>query len=468
MSNDAAIYDQAVYDPAALPTTGAPGRLLAGTVLALLAAISLLLPLERGFPYIRLGPVPFTASVFLALATFIPLALARPLKTYRDLLHPPIFWNILFTIVLLVRSVFSHDPNHGIATSILYGATWVAQFAVMLSLLEWLGRPRFARIYCAVAAIAAILGILEGLFNIVLPPYQAVRVLYAVGQGYLDASGGRVDGPAGNSILFAFQMVLSIPFAFEIKSRPLRWGLAVLFALALSLTIARIGYLMLAVLIFGALLGGGRAARATLAALSVGALVVVVAATVFSSNPAVERIGDRFFGSGAETSAGNVRFRQQAIQSVVTKMTQDDRFDILIWGEGVHEGDRIGSTVFASVTTIDNAYITIFYETGLAGAILFFAAHAFHIRRLWGRYGPARLYWFAAVAGLSGGIAFVSVYTSVANFPFVAILAILSHEFRLRRKIERAGRLTPYAPPETPRTAVVAPAGAAPAPDATP
>ncbi len=425
-------------DPTALPGARGAGRWFAGGLLALFSAVNLLLPIERGFPYIRVGPLPLFPSVFLSIVAFVPLLLARPLRTLRDFRHPPLFWSLVLTLVLLARAAFSRDASLALATGIIYGATWVAQFALLLSLVEWLGRERFARILCAVAAIAATLGVLEGLFGVVLPPYHAVRLLYAFQQGYLETSGGRVDGPAGNSILFAFQMVLAVPFAFDLRTRWLRWGLTGLFALALALTIARVGYLMLAVMALGALLGGGRAARAVLTAGAVGAVAIVLAATVFASNPAVERIGDRFFGGGAEASAGNVRFRQQAIQGVFERTTKDGRFDILVWGEGIRAGDRIGQTLAASVTTIDNAYVTLFYEAGLAGTLAFVGVHAFHLRRLWGRYGPARLYWFAAVAGLAGGIAFVSIYSSVANFPFVAILAVLGHEQRTRRRLARA------------------------------
>ena len=426
-----------VLDPGSVGSARGWSRIAATGLVVFVAAINLLLPIERGVPYLRFGPISLMGPVAFNLIAFASLLFTRPIRTLRRFRHPPLFWQGILVLILFARAAFSPDVTLATATAILYSATWVAQFGLFLSILDWIGRAAFARAYCAVAGVGAGLGILEGLFGYLLPPYQLFRFLEAVSEGRLPGgTTGRTDGPPGNSILFAFIMVLTIPFAFEIRSRLLRWGLIAMILVATGLTIARVGYLMLFIVAMGGLLMGGRRARASATAIGLALSVVVVVMTVFSSSPLVERVLDRVSGKGEATE--NVCFRTEALRLAVGRTFDDGRIDIGVWGAGIREGDQVGQGLSVKVTTLDNVYATLFYEGGLLLLGTYLVAHGFHVRRLWAGYGPAGLYWFGAVAGLVAGVAFVSIYTVGANFSLVATLAVLGHERIVRQRIRRA------------------------------
>lgn len=414
--------------------------------------MNVLVPFERGIPYVRVGPAALMFPVLFNLAAFALLILARPLRTLRRFRHPPLFWQGAVAVLFLARGATSFEAAKGIATGLIYASTWVAQYALLLAVIETLGRAAFARIYVAVAAIGATLGVIEGLTGYILPPYTFARLADAIAQGYASIEGvGRVDGPVGNSILFAFMMALSVPFAFEIRLRPLRWTLVAFFVAAVALSIARIGFLMLIVLALGGLLLGGSRARAAAVGLGFVLVAALAVAVIVPDNPVVERIGARLTGQGEASE--NVRFRTEAIRLALDRTFFDGNLDVAVWGAGIRKGDTVGKSIAASVKTLDNVYVTVLYEGGLLLLFTFLAAHTFHLRRLWVGYGPARFYWFGLVAGLVGGIAFVSAYTIGANFPFVATLAVLSHERLVRRKLMRA------AARQAPAPALASPAG---------
>ncbi|RYY08936.1 MAG: hypothetical protein EON55_19390 [Alphaproteobacteria bacterium] len=108
------------------------------------ALLNMLVPFERGFPLLPVGPINILFPVFLNLVAFGVLFVARPIRTLRGFRHPPLFWQGMVSLFLIVRAIFSPEFGKAVATAVIYTGTWVAQFALLLTVMAWVGRPAFA------------------------------------------------------------------------------------------------------------------------------------------------------------------------------------------------------------------------------------------------------------------------------------------------------------------------------------
>ena len=224
-----------------LQPTKQVGRQVAYAVATLgLAAIYLLLPIERGFPVIRILGYPFTLTLLASVAAFGFVIVDSNGTLFYHLPRRYLPFQILVTLTLFISALIASNVQAGLFVVLSYFATFVLNFLVIDYLFQRGFRRAFVLLVCGVAVVAAAVGIVEGLFH----SYVSVYADWFLGYDYAAMSYAmtradfRVLGTLGNPILYAVAMTLTVPFAGEIRNRVMRYGLVAALFLASGLALS--------------------------------------------------------------------------------------------------------------------------------------------------------------------------------------------------------------------------------------
>jgi hypothetical protein len=312
---------------------------------------------------------------------------------------------------------------------------FVLNFIVLSWIFERGGRRLFVLVLCWVAVTAAALGVAEGLFSY-RPPvfvdwfsnyqYELGTEAIGVGEGY------RVNGTLGNAIVYAMAMILCIPFAAEIRSKWARIGVILLLVVAAAYTISKVVALaVLPVCIWALwrlkarrfiLWGGFLTLLALGSQLAPGAGQRVLETLLFSRWSA--RLSD------PRTAAYSLGVRAEMAGSVFSGATDPGSFLI---GHGLLSESRVSREFIPELGTLDNTYLTFYYETGLVGLLAYLYAF---VGPLWDLRHLAKrsLHYWAVVSLLMGSVSFVSYHYYTFNFVAAASIATLYAEQQVRRR----------------------------------
>jgi hypothetical protein len=219
-------------------------------------------------------------------------------------------------------------------------------------------------------------------------------------------------------------MMLLIPFAYELRSRTLSSVTTAIFLTAAATTLSRTAVLVGVPLILGVL--SRKRERGTVFLLVCGLVLAGVVVTIRTDAFAAESIKtawvDRLNGRDA---VDNADVRQAAAQAVIDWVWSSPSPLTLIFGQGLNRGGELASGLGARADTIDNVYFTLLYEAGLLGLALFIGAYLQLLRATW-RFKNDRCHWFAIVAWLGAGFAFVSIFYTTFSVLVVASIAMLT------------------------------------------
>lgn len=415
------------------PAKQASRRAAYAVVTLCLAVVHLLLPIERGFPVIRIAGYPFTLTLLVSVAAFVFVVVDSNGSILHSLPKRYFPYQILVTITLLLAALLASDMQAGLFVVLSYCATFALDFLVVYYLFRRGFRRAFVLIICGVAATAATIGIVEGLFRLYVGVYADwfLGFDFATMSFAMTRTDFRALGTLGNPILYAVAMTLAVPFALEIRNRVIRYGLvAALFlasCLALSTTavvvwfVYSIGFMVLSqqrkqfVLLAIILVGVGMGVRTSLA----GDDAVNFDATV-----------QRLVVGNLDNTNTRQLLRDQALE-----LFRNERSVItILFGHGLKTAIEVvrGAGV-SSLTTLDNAYATLLYETGLAGLGAFGLMGVNVIVSL-RRFARQNLHWYAALSLFVMCLVFDAVYYSTFNFLWVASVASLAFEAKSRSR----------------------------------
>jgi hypothetical protein len=400
-----------------------------------MCVVHLLLPIERGFPVLRVADIPLVLPCVVAIAAATYLFIESRGQLLTLFARQFSLGQISVVVALSVASVRAVRPTSGLAIALFYMSTFVIDYVVLTYLLERGHRKALVNIIVAVGVVAASIGIIHSLMGIDLSFYDYFADEFRRQQGWGEnIQTLRSAGTLGNAIIYAVAMMLLIPFTYELRS-PILSSLATAACLtAAATTLSRTAALVGVPLLCGVL---GKTRRRGAVLLLIGGLVWAGVVVTISTNAlADDSIRAAWMArlNGRE-ALENSDVRQAAARAVVDWVWTTPSPLTLIFGQGLSRGSELASHLGARMDTIDNVYLGLLYETGLLGLLLFVGSYLRLLQVTWCRKGD-RLHWFAVIGWLGAGLAFVSIYYSTFNFLIVASIAVLTA--RLRSEDERS------------------------------
>ena len=397
----------------------------------ILTAVHTLLPIERGFPVIRLAEgYPVTLTMLVSFLCFLCLVIesagtifqSRTPKGYLQ-------WQSLFTSTLIVAAITSPAPRPAFFVVLNYFICFILNFFTLRYLFTQGNLKILLAIVCLVVSAAAVVGLMERLFGYYLPFYidffrnfDYAQMEYAMSQ---TGANFRVLGTLGNPILHAVVVSLALPFALSLTGpkgwwfRCFKWVSVVLLFISVLLAASMTGAAMIGFYILGMLASYARRIR-VLTLIACGLLGVVSAVWIAS-------------GSLADTAApfqralfgdkGNIQARLEMIDLGLSKVLNFDDIPALVTGRGLKTSSELVMTDGVYGSTLDNVWLTIAYEAGIPAVVFYILLHIavlYQLRRfMWTAQWWAILGWYAA------GSSFVTIYYATTNFLWVALVAWL-------------------------------------------
>jgi hypothetical protein len=389
-----------------------------------MCAVHLLLPIERGFPVLRLGGVPLVLPFVVSVAAATYLFIESGGRLLSLFARSYAVGQILVVAVLCIASARAARPTAGLAIALFYMSTFVIDYVVLTYLFERGHRQAFVRIIVVVGVLAAAVGIIHGLLGIDLAFYDSLADDFRRQQGWGDDVHRRAAGTLGNPIIYAVAMMLLIPFAYEVRSRMLSSVVIAACLTAAATTLSRTAVIIGLPLIFG-VVSNSRPRAAVLVligGLVWAGLVVTITTNGFADDSITAAWTTRLSGREA---VENSDLRQATAQAVISWAFATTSPVTLMFGEGLNRGGELASGIGLRSDTIDNVFLDLLYETGFVGLVLFVGSYLHLLLGTW-RRNQVRFHWFALVAWLCAGVSFVSIFYSTFNFIIVASVATLT------------------------------------------
>ncbi len=415
------------------PTRQASRQAAYAAVTLCLAVVHLLLPIERGFPVIRIAGYPFTLTILVSVAAFVFVVVDSNGAIFYHLPRRYFPHQILVTVTLFVSALLASDVTAGLFVVLSYCATFAFDFLVVYYLFQRGFRRAFVLIICGVAAVAAAVGIIEGLFR----SYVSIYAEWFLGYDFSPMSYAmtrpdfRALGTLGNPILYAVAMTLAVPFALEVRNRVIRYGLATALFLASTLAISTTAVVVWFVFGLGFLvLTKHRKRLILLTVIVVGVGIGVRTNLVGDDVAGFDSVAQRLMGGNPD----NTNTRQLLLDQTLESFRNERSVITILFGHGLKTTkELVRGLGVGSLTTVDNTYATLLYETGLAG-LGAFGLMGLNVIVGLRRFARLNLYWYAALSLFVVCLAFDALYYSTFNFLWVASIASLMFEAKSRSR----------------------------------
>jgi len=390
-----------------------------------------MLPLERGFDYIDLGDHPLPIAVVISMFVFGTMLLLSNGKVLRYCYDDFGRWQCLLSFIIVLSALHSDIPLASFSLAVRYFTIWVLNYASIRYIMESKSRETLVHMICFMAGLAAMVGIMEGLFSVRLPIYQHwVESYYGAHANLANIQDfKRCTGTLGHPHIFSTALLLTLPFVWQLRPRLLQIPLCGMILIASLLTVSRSVIVFLCVLSLGYFI-----VSKSKVFLAVGVVFLsVVMLTTLSDTDLVK-------------SSPQLLLWAQRLNLVEgtegTNASQSESGRLGMWttamsefvGEGV-VSQLFGGGMMSSVdvaeegtnnNTLDNTYITILYEQGIFGLLLFcfiFGALLWKLRR----FATSSLHVCSIFGLLMVGQTFVLIYYSTFNFVALASIAYLMH-----------------------------------------
>ena len=399
------------------------GRVL--SVIVFLCFCHLMLPLERGFRVFRVAGYLIPYALLISWVSFVALGIVSKWSLLRNWRGFYVWGQCLVSLIFFVSALRSEIPLASLAIAMQYFCIWVLNYLSLRYIMESQFRGSFVKVLCFFAFLASIVGIIEGAFSIRIPIYQMwVRAYFGEGSR-LDLLEGfdRATGTLGHHHIYSTAMLLSIPFALELKKGWTR-NILVLFLITASLlTVSRTVLIFLGIYLMGYLFMTRKKTWLLLPGLLLSFLMVSnIDFTQYSDSPFVSLWGQRLnLVKGAENKYAdqNVIGRYDMwFRATDSFLEQNPVNEIL--GSGMMSSAQIAQS--QNITTLDNTYITLVYEQGLAGLLTYLFIFSVFLLRF--RFLAKNcLHWYAILALMIVGQTFVMTTYSTFNFISVASIA---------------------------------------------
>ena len=437
-----------------------------------LVGFYVLLPLDRGFPTVPLFGRPLNSAIAATLIVFSVLLVQSRGAILSYLREPYSLIQSAYFCVLIVSALRSATPLSSLHWSVLYYCTFVLNYVILRHSLSHHGTYWLSAVVAALGTAAAAVAIVQGVIGIPLPIYDAWFENYfgRPPENYALAT-ARASGTMNNPILFCFLMALVIPYAFDLRRTSTRAVVLFIIMFAAGLSGSRTTVFVVAVFAAGAVfVYRWRAVRALPSAVAGLALLAMAlgwltpagqgsritfltersgftagsktALDPVPDSPSESRSGKapatassapRKPASEAELSAAlGINLRTGALLEGLREMTQEWNMLTWVFGRGTFTVASVGKRLRPWYNTVDNVYLSVLYERGLLGLLLFVSAFI-SVLLVTRRVAAITLHWFAPVTLMVAGFSFCWDGYSMFNILPVGSMAVaMWHQEQLR------------------------------------
>lgn len=369
----------------------------------------LTMPLDRGFPVLRLAGFGLNPSVVAVVAIACLAVVLAPASVLSLFQRKYLALQSLYFVYAALNSLRADSLVIAVVNLFRYYVTFAVIALLCIYLIENGKERAITRAIAIGVTISAGVTIVTGLFSIDIPLYQYFFLNAFVSEGVdVVQQVGRANGTMGNPLLQGTLVVLALPFLFEVKPRPLAIGLLAFALLAGTLTVSKsflyagalyfIAYAVIDGLKRPALLAYGSVALVATAALAITLSTSVPILGYWAQRLGVGNLGE----SNLSTSVG---VRQSVAQVAIEEISERFTPFELLTGRGTRSAAEAIGGAHGPTSTFDNTYLTLLYEQGLLGLALFvlpFIYVLFSTRSaLWIRY-----FWWGLAIALITGFAF--------------------------------------------------------------
>jgi len=402
----------------------------APTLVAVVVAFYVLLPLELGFPSIPLLGRPLNPAIAATVVVFFFLAIQSRFAILSILCEPYCILQLAYCWILVISALRSPSLPSALHAGLLYCCTFLLNYVVLRYVTRRHGIRSLSTLVVVIGVVAGAVGIGQGMLGLRPPMYDAwYEDYYALPAEDFTLATVRVTGTMNNPILYAVLMVLVIPYALELRHRSSRVLALLTVLLAASLSGSRTA---LAAVVFavGAVVVYRRRMLRAVPAVCLAAVLLLAAlgGLAVSDEPSrvgflLERAGLKEQSSAVAAAASlGISLRWQVLGDGLHEVWED--WGALTWmlGRGYFSSASIGQKFYSGYNAVDNVYLSVFYERGILGLLLFAGAFtAFLIRSR--RASRMTLHWYTPLAMALVGFSFSWDSYSTFNILVVGSMA---------------------------------------------
>jgi|GEM_PF-1923613 len=396
---------------------------------SLLILLHITLPLDLGVPGINLGKT-VSPSIAFTLITFFCIWITSRGKLLAGFKRPFSAVLSIFALILTIESLQTPQLFLAFSHVLRMYFVFVLNYVIFTYVVEKHGYRWMAKAVLVGGSYAALVAIGEVTVGRI-PIYQKFAESAAAAGVDTDSAIGvgfdffRAMGTMGNPIFMSILMGICIPFVFELKSPILRMLLIALFLGGAAATVSRTIAVALIVLLIGSSFIYTRKFWITIGTI-IGFFIVglLFFGSDIQDEPHVlvweQRLGLQQ-SSGGESADANVVLRASNSRKIIREITENSNPLQILLGHGYFTAGLIALTDDGSPGTLDDTPMTIVYEEGIIGVIIFYGAF-FAYARDGRRYRKKTLHWYNGLALLACG--FGTDFESLSMFNIVGVCSI--------------------------------------------
>lgn len=388
-----------------------------------LCTTHLLLPVERGFPPVRIAGLPFTVTILVTVAAFLLLTVESKGKILYKLPKHYLPFQSVFVWLLVASAILAPNVRSAFFVVLSYASVFILTFLEVRYLFPRGFRTYFVYILALTAGVAAVIGLIEGLTGAPIPFYTAILINNAPEESayWLTRTDYRIFGTLGNPIVYSAAMILAIPFALELRPALLKYGLVIALLSAAALAVSTTAFLMASVVLVGYLIVFRIKLTTMLFLATLASILIWLLTPVL-----IARFGEGALMRIVSGDPRNVTARLDMLDLAWNDFSTDQTFGSVLFGKGLKSTtiDEYASANNRAVGTIDNTYATLLVETGVVGLVVYLVM-AFSILFPMRRFAFSSMHWYGVLSLFAAGVAFTTIYYSTFNFVWVASVATL-------------------------------------------
>ncbi len=393
-------------------------RIVVHALLVILCISNMLLPIDWGFPCVSIGGLPFRWPLLLNIGILCWLLVSTHGKILHVTLHRYCLYQLPFICLLVINTAISTEFFTAANRTISNISAFSLNFIILYYFFTRGYRTIFVRIFCVTVAIAALIGVVEGMTSFRFPFYETWFAQFD--PTYIPVSQGgfwRVVGPLGNPILYSVGILLPLAFVMEIPSRLWRLLLVLLLSFAAFLTLSKT-IVLIGIPIAFFLMYRSKTAR------WIGAVVCgLVVVLLISKSLALDELElvTRWTSRLNNTESNTISFR---VEAALSGLTVEKDIAPTLFGHGLMSSYHLASKIDVTMMTLDNTFVSIFYDAGLIGLFCYLAGFGM---MLWDtrHFAGRSAHWVIIVGLLCTGFAFDNYFYYTFNFSAAASIASL-------------------------------------------
>lgn len=393
-----------------------------------LCGVHLLLPIERGLPTVKIVGYPVTCSILSIWFFFALILVSSGGKVLRLISSKYVISQLLVVSIFSISAVISEDIIAACFVTLNYFTLFVLGFLVILYSFKNGLRQQFGNILCCVAAIASLVGIVEGLFRFYIPIYKILFLNYQYHESMYAMSRAdfRAFGTLGNPLIYAVAMILCIPFALDLKRPFYRYGLVLLLLAAIGFAVSTTALVFLCIILIGVYATSKKKTYLLVKLFVFSAVVLILLYGTSKSVGMVNLWKAEFdFVDSSNPQYLNIVIRYNLFKWAIDAFSKGD-FPSLLFGYGLKSSiTEVSKLGIGDINTLDNTFSALLFESGLMGLGAFLLMGVGILFRH--RNGVKNsLHWYNVLGLVVAGFSFSTIFYSTFNLIWVASVATLA------------------------------------------